>query len=445
MHPAPRTSERVPRGSHVPSSEVHDAERTSFTERDRAEDDLAHWHARDQQSADGSDYDDPRSELSDELVPEADVRNASQRVAIRSRVVEDSARAGDPTRLPPSAADEVSVTGSLTKHAGDHEDHLLAHFFSSPPPEPNDALEEPYHVPMSVGSRRAMWSSVWIFGIALSGIGGYTAYQQLVMPAPVELGSSVTADLVPGVPAPIPTTIPVGPAPARAATAAQVPIEPLHAEASRAIAQAAPLVAATPLDTTPAEVPAAPAAPAHVIELPAENIAGERLAAATPEAQAPAAAAIVAPPSAAVAATAARTAPGAVAAPQAVAQVAEPEASGGTLPSYDDLVEVARGFARKGRNDQAREAFQRALDAQPNASPALAGMAYVYLNMGDRGMAKLFATRALDADPTNSQGWIVLGAALEMLGDRAGARDAYRKCATDAVGSYVGECRNLAR
>jgi Flp pilus assembly protein TadD len=173
-----------------------------------------------------------------------------------------------------------------------------------------------------------------------------------------------------------------------------------------------------------------------VIELPAETIAGGQLAAATPEPRAAAVAAIVAPPLAA---------PGAALAPQAVAQVAEPEASGGALPSYDDLVEVGRAFARKGRNEQAREAFQRALDAQPNASPALAGMAFVYLNMGDRGLAKLFATRALDADPTNSQGWIVLGASLEMLGDRAGAREAYRKCATDAVGSYVGECRNLAR
>ena len=47
--------------------------------------------------------------------------------------------------------------------------------------------------------------------------------------------------------------------------------------------------------------------------------------------------------------------------------------------------------------------------------------------------------------PTSSEGWIVLGAARHALGDPHGARDAYRKCVEIGRGSYVEECRRVAR
>ena len=59
--------------------------------------------------------------------------------------------------------------------------------------------------------------------------------------------------------------------------------------------------------------------------------------------------------------------------------------------------------------------------------------------------AKQFGARAVEVDPTNAEGWIVLGAALESLRDRAGARDAYTKCAELGTGPYAHECKRLAR
>jgi tetratricopeptide (TPR) repeat protein len=400
--------------------------------------------------------------------------------------------------LPPLAAEDVTSSGQFAKRVNDHDEHLLAHFFSSPPPEPSDALDEPYHVPMSVGSRRAMWSSLGIFAVAAIGIGGYTIYQQVVMPAPVELGSALAPDAVPAPMQLVPAALPASPAhshalgafperevvaqgaeDAPAATAAgeaelalaRAPASAptsnalSTAPASGAVRELAPMIVTAAAAPSPAPAPVSAAAPlsgAAPTPVPAPASGAARalgsvaalqaspLAPGAPRggSAARAVGAIAPPPSAARVSAAPSVTSAAVAAnptPGAVAHVAEPEASSATPPSYDELLEVGRAFARKGQYEPAREAFQRALEAQPNDAPALAGMAFVYLNMDDRGMAKLFATRALAADATNSQGWIVLGAALEMLGDRAGAREAYRKCASDAVGSYVAECRNLAR
>ena len=122
----------------------------------------------------------------------------------------------------------------------------------------------------------------------------------------------------------------------------------------------------------------------------------------------------------------------------------EPEAANALQVEYADLIEVGHEFARKNRTNEALEAFRRALDLEPNGVAALGGIAYVYLNLNDAATAKLYATRTLQSDPTDSQGWIVLGAALEQLGDRLAAREAYRRCATEGTGSYVAECRALA-
>jgi hypothetical protein len=311
----------------------------------------------------------------------------------------------------------------------EHDDQLLMHFFSSSPPPVSDASDDHYHVPMSVGSQRAMWASMAIFAVSIVSIGGYTAYHQLVMPAPVELGGALSAELVPAAEAihPVPSSVSEPPPPvlAQAPVASQPATPPI-------IAPIEPPSSAAPIVPAPVEAPPAAAQPLAITSAPhSMPVAPAITAPATP------------PPTAAP-----MQAPKAVEAEQPTADVAPATQAASapttTLPSYEELIGVGQAFARKGRNSQALEAYQRALDAQPSAAAALAGIAYVHLNSGDPGLAKLFATRAVESDPRSSQGWIVLGAALELLGDRAAARAAYRKCATEAVGAYALECRQLA-
>jgi Tfp pilus assembly protein PilF len=74
----------------------------------------------------------------------------------------------------------------------------------------------------------------------------------------------------------------------------------------------------------------------------------------------------------------------------------------------------------------------------------LSHLAFGYLNRGDNQQAADFAARAVAIDPTSSEGWIVLGAARDALGDGKSARDAYRKCVELGQGDYVQECRRVA-
>jgi tetratricopeptide (TPR) repeat protein len=117
-------------------------------------------------------------------------------------------------------------------------------------------------------------------------------------------------------------------------------------------------------------------------------------------------------------------------------------ASGG--PTYDELVAVGRALSKKNKRVEASEAFRRALVQSPQGSAALSGLGYVFLNADEKQNAREYAQRAVLADASNAEGWIVLGAALELLGDRAGARDAYRKCVERGQGPYLTECRRVA-
>ena len=341
--------------------------------------------------------------------------------------------------LPTSSEPETSGRGPLGLHSdvaerstrrssappasqslshADHDDHLLVNFFSSSPPPVSDAGDDHYHVPMSVGSRRAMWASLAIFAVSLVSIGSYSIYQQFVMPAPVELGGPLSAELA--VPTPLPVAESMRPSPSAASvpSGTALPAAAPLGNAPTAIEGALAEAVAAPVNPTPVEVQASPQAMPAVAPPPATPAQPTVAAEPAPNQLAPAASAPV--------------------------RDGAPAATD-TLPSYEELIGVAAAFARKGRNRQALEAYQRALDAQPTAAAALAGIAYVHLNAGDQGLAKMFAERAVESDPTNSQGWIVLGAARALLGERAAAREAYRKCATEAVGSYVLECQRLAR
>jgi hypothetical protein len=103
-----------------------------------------------------------------------------------------------PSQVVPSERPSAPALEQTLGQAQDDQDddaHLLADFFSSPPPAPEpDPLEDPFDerevLRMSLGSRRAMWASLGLFGASVLAIGGFIAYHQLVMPAPVELAGA---------------------------------------------------------------------------------------------------------------------------------------------------------------------------------------------------------------------------------------------------------------
>jgi Flp pilus assembly protein TadD len=109
------------------------------------------------------------------------------------------------------------------------------------------------------------------------------------------------------------------------------------------------------------------------------------------------------------------------------------------------LVAEARALDKAGKARQAVTLYEQAVALDPNASALLSHLAFAYLNRGDNQPAGEFAGRAVAVDATNSEGWIVLGAARDALGDGPGARDAYKKCVQLGTGDYVTECRRVSR
>ena len=112
---------------------------------------------------------------------------------------------------------------------------------------------------------------------------------------------------------------------------------------------------------------------------------------------------------------------------------------------YVEMLNAANTLFRRGRHKESLQAYHRALALRPSGAQALSKIAYLELNRGKKDVAKEYATRAVTSDPTNSEGWIVLGASLEAMRDRAGALAAYEKCSQLGTGTYVVECRRLAR
>jgi Flp pilus assembly protein TadD len=100
---------------------------------------------------------------------------------------------------------------------------------------------------------------------------------------------------------------------------------------------------------------------------------------------------------------------------------------------------------KQGVRRSAEASYLQALAIRPRAAEALSGLSMLYLNQGKNGPARDRAKEALRSDPTSSEAWIVLGAALSGLGDTQGAREAYSKCAAQGTGKYVGECRRMLR
>ncbi len=120
----------------------------------------------------------------------------------------------------------------------------------------------------------------------------------------------------------------------------------------------------------------------------------------------------------------------------------EPAVAGETYESV-----LAEADAARRRPSTAIPLYERAIALNPVGSEALAQLSFLLLNRGrrpDLEQARDYAARASSTDPTNSLAWLVLGAARESLGDRAGAREAYHACVDQGQGAHVRECRALA-
>jgi Flp pilus assembly protein TadD len=109
------------------------------------------------------------------------------------------------------------------------------------------------------------------------------------------------------------------------------------------------------------------------------------------------------------------------------------------------MLNRAQKLDDQGKPKQALSLYEAAADRAPADSNVLSRLAFGYLNRGRNTDAAAFAARAVEAEPSNSEGWIVLGAARGALGDRKGAKDAYRKCADLGRGNYVAECKRMVR
>jgi hypothetical protein len=284
-------------------------------------------------------------------------------------------------------ANVTSETSSRDAAARDsHEDHaVVQHFFSQPTPHlgRDDAdLDHDHDHDHEHGHamKRGMQVTAAIALIGALLIGGFLVYHKLLMPTPEEI-------------APAPVALP-----------------------TPDMLRGAPVIEPTPTPVAPAPQEVGPApkleAPPSEPELPAAE-------------PAPGA------PAAPVAAS-----------PEPAATPSAPEAPAAPMPEgYARELAAARtaGFKRN-----AEQFYLRALAIAPNGAEALSGLAMYYLNQGKNQKAKERAEEAVKADPTSSEGWIVLGASLAALGDGAGARRAYQECA-QFEGKYMGECKRMLR
>ncbi len=156
------------------------------------------------------------------------------------------------------------------------------------------------------------------------------------------------------------------------------------------------------------------------------------------------AAGVVAPtaPPNAVAATAPHAAPAAIA---AVVSVEVAAAKAEALPPQE-LGVIGEPVARDNTPVQARSTSpaSRAASAAETQQSQIK-QAFRSLNSGNPADALKRARQVLSKSPNRADAWLVLGSAYGALHDTANARAAFHNCVERAQGSFVAECRKLAR
>ncbi len=118
------------------------------------------------------------------------------------------------------------------------------------------------------------------------------------------------------------------------------------------------------------------------------------------------------------------------------------EGSGGASSAeVDALLERARTARGKKQLTLLREAV--ALDG--DREDAVGELAFRLLAAGRNREAAEHADRATRLNPKDARAWVTLGAALQGMGERFSAQQAYRSCVEQGEGPFVKECRPMVR
>ena len=292
-----------------------------------------------------------------------------------------------------TSSGEIRALGTGTgEHGIAAEEFFRAKQRESHAPADHDDFSDLKHVaeplpPASLQARNATIGIILIFGAA---IGSYWYYTNVHLPQPVELGHGR------------PASIPVVTAGSGSGTSGRAVEPPVEAVEPPIEAVEPPVEAVEP--------------PVEAIEPPVEGV--------EPPVEA------VEPPVEAV--------------EPPVEAVEPPVAVAG---DYDAA--LAEAEAARRRPATAIPLYERAIEINPNGTVALSQLSYLLINRGrgdDMRRAAEYAERASALDSTDSLAWLVLAVARETLGDRAGARAAYRACVDQgAPGRWQNECRPHAR
>jgi hypothetical protein len=130
--------------------------------------------------------------------------------------------------------------------------------------------------------------------------------------------------------------------------------------------------------------------------------------------------------------------------PPAAAETPKPAAAA-PAPDAKEMLAKAHKLEQKGRKKDALAQYEKIVAEGGGSSELQSHMAFMYLNQGNNAKAEEHALKASTADQTNSEAWIVLGAARSALGKKQAADEAYRNCAKKGQGQYVTECRRMLR
>jgi hypothetical protein len=365
-----------------------------------------------------------------------------------AKVTVSSGKKHEPIAPPPSYRKDkrakkpgmTSTSGEIRAVAGTGENPEVAEDFfkkkASVPPQADDDFDDLQFVAqMSPDQRRWRNGTIGMLIASALMFGAFQLWNHMVIPQPVPLGTGGPVELprlaqhttestgAAGIRGSAGTqrleeegsTVPVvGTAPAGDPLAEGAPIEGAVEEGSlvEGAVEGAPIegaVEGAPVEGTPVE-------PAPV-EIGTVEVATSAPVEAAPVEAAPVAAEATPAPEAAPAAASA---------------------------SYEALIEQAT----RGRSAQRIELYQQAIAVNPSGSEALSQLSFLLLNRGrgtDVEMARDHARRATEVDATNALAWLVLGASLDSLRDRAGARAAYQQCVEHGTGRHVGECRAMLR
>jgi len=124
---------------------------------------------------------------------------------------------------------------------------------------------------------------------------------------------------------------------------------------------------------------------------------------------------------------------------------AQPQTANEAQANAAQALAKGRSLEQRGKKQDAINLYAKAVEDGNASSQLLSRMAFLYLNQGKNALAEAAAKRAADADETNSEAWIVLGAAQDGLGKKPAAQQAYRSCAQKGQGQYVTECKRMLR